>query len=52
MQVVCGRFDDEEYKARRCPPDEFQKRYGQFGVHTIWRCKREAAAVCACLMHS
>lgn len=37
MAVLCARFSDEEYKARRCPPDEFQRRWGAHGIDRIWR---------------
>lgn len=35
--VVCGRWNDADYKARRCPPDEWQQRYVQHGVERVWR---------------
>ena len=34
--VVCARWTDEAYRARRCPPEEWQRRYGTHGVDTIW----------------
>ena len=34
--VVCARWTDEAYRARRCPPEEWQRRYGAHGVDTIW----------------
>ncbi|KAI3429602.1 hypothetical protein D9Q98_005688 [Chlorella vulgaris] len=34
--VVCARWNDGEYKRRRCPPAEWQRRYGEYGVDTIW----------------
>ena len=37
MQVVCCAFTDEEYKRLRAPGEEFERRYGQYGVHKIWR---------------
>lgn len=35
--VVCARNTDEEYKAVRCPPEEWQRRYGKHGIDKIWR---------------
>lgn len=37
VQVMCARWDDESYKARRCPPKEWSRRYGRHGVTRIWR---------------
>jgi hypothetical protein len=37
IQVVCSAFTDEEYKRERADPEEFERRYGQYGVHQIWR---------------
>jgi len=37
LAVVCARYSDEEYRRERCPPDEFQRRYGRHGVDVIWR---------------
>ncbi|KAI7843079.1 hypothetical protein COHA_003250 [Chlorella ohadii] len=34
--VVCARWSDEEYRARRCPPHEWTRRYGTHGVEQIW----------------
>ena len=34
--VVCARWTDDLYRARRCPPEEWQRRYGTHGVDTIW----------------
>ncbi|GMH35973.1 hypothetical protein BSKO_03841 [Bryopsis sp. KO-2023] len=35
--VLCCRNTDEEYKAKRCPPEEFNRRYGQYGIHKVFR---------------
>lgn len=35
--VLCCRYTDEGYRAKRCPPEEFQSRYGQFGIDHIFR---------------
>lgn len=35
--VVCARWNDAEYKRRRCPPEEWARRYGEHGVQQIWR---------------
>lgn len=43
-QVVCARFEDAEYKARRCPPDEWQRRYGRFGLDRVWMCAAATAS--------
>lgn len=37
LAVICGRWDDVSYVARRCPPDEFQKRFKVHGVDRVWR---------------
>lgn len=34
--VVCARWDDASYRQRRCPPHEWQRRYGEHGVERIW----------------
>ncbi|EFN60065.1 hypothetical protein CHLNCDRAFT_18676 [Chlorella variabilis] len=36
LAVVCARWDDAQYRRRRCPPDEWQRRYGRHGVQQIW----------------
>lgn len=35
--VVCARNTDENYRQRRCPPDEFERRYGRHGIERLWR---------------
>jgi len=37
LALICARFSDEEYKSKRCPPEEWQKRYVQYGVDRVWR---------------
>mmetsp|Transcript_19560 Transcript_19560/g.59172 ORF Transcript_19560/g.59172 Transcript_19560/m.59172 type:complete len:258 (+) Transcript_19560:232-1005(+) len=37
LAIICGRWTDEEYKARRCPPDEFKRRFLDHGVDRVWR---------------
>lgn len=34
--VVCARWSDEAYRQRRCPPEEWARRYGGHGVTHIW----------------
>lgn len=36
-QVLCGRWNDADYKAARCSPDEFYNRYTQYGISRVWR---------------
>ena len=33
------------YKARRCPPDEWEARYSRLGIDRVWRCARSRAAL-------
>ncbi|KAL6757989.1 hypothetical protein V8C86DRAFT_2609319 [Haematococcus lacustris] len=35
--VVCARWNDEDYKARRCPPEEWQRRWAPHGITRVWR---------------
>jgi len=37
LALICARFTDEEYKKKRCPPDEFHRRYLQHGIDRVWR---------------
>ncbi|CAG9463442.1 unnamed protein product [Pedinophyceae sp. YPF-701] len=37
LAVLCARYSDEEYKAARCPPGEFHRRYGRHGIDRVWR---------------
>jgi len=34
--VMCARWNDDEYRRVRCPPDEWKRRYGVHGVQRIW----------------
>lgn len=34
--VLCTRFSDEEYRSRRCPPQEWRRRWGVWGVERVW----------------
>ena len=36
-QVLCGKWDDQSYRAARCNDAEFQERYGRFGIDRVWR---------------
>ena len=36
-KVLCAKYTDEEYKARRCPPAEFESRWAVHGVTRVWR---------------
>ena len=47
-QVLCAAWSDEAYRARRCPPAEWQARYGRLGIDRVWRCdRRRSASVCS-----
>ena len=35
--VICARNTDEAYRAKRCPPAEWSRRYGRHGLTSIWR---------------
>eukprot|EP00983_Pelagomonas_calceolata_P134377 1162056-Pelagomonas_calceolata.AAC.2 len=35
-QVICAAWNDEDYKATRCPPDEWQSRWSVHGVQQVW----------------
>ena len=35
--VICARNTDENYRQRRCPDEEWQRRYGKHGLTTLWR---------------
>ena len=34
--VVCAAYSDEEYKALRCAPGEFEQRYTSRGIDKVW----------------
>jgi hypothetical protein len=34
--VICGANTDANYKATRCPPDEWERRYGRYNIGTLW----------------
>uniref|UniRef100_A0A7S3VP99 Uncharacterized protein n=1 Tax=Dunaliella tertiolecta TaxID=3047 RepID=A0A7S3VP99_DUNTE len=34
--VICAAWNDEDYKATRCPPDEWQSRWSVHGVQQVW----------------
>jgi hypothetical protein len=34
--VLCCASTDAEYKARRCPPEEWQRRWAPWGVDRVW----------------
>lgn len=36
LAVLCGRWNDADYKAARCSPDEFYNRYTQYGISRVW----------------
>lgn len=36
-QVLCGANTDKEYRARRCPPDEWERRWAVHGIERVWR---------------
>ncbi|KAL0054242.1 hypothetical protein WJX82_005995 [Trebouxia sp. C0006] len=33
---IC-QWDDQTYKKRRCPPEEWARRYTQYGIDRVWR---------------
>lgn len=35
--VICARNTDENYRQTRCPPEEWERRYGKHGLTSIWR---------------
>ena len=35
--VLCAANTDEAYRAARCPPDEWARRWGRWGIEKIWR---------------
>lgn len=35
--VICARNTDANYRQRRCPPEEWERRYGKHGLTSIWR---------------
>ena len=37
MQVLCTKWTDAEYRAERCSPQEWNRRYTQHGVDRVWR---------------
>lgn len=37
LAVLCTAWDDSSYKKHRCPPDEWNRRYTQFGIDRVWR---------------
>ena len=36
LAVICARNTDENYKKTRCPPAEWDRRYGKHGLQSIW----------------
>ncbi len=36
LAVVCARWDDASYKAARCPPEEWARRYAPHGLAAVW----------------
>ncbi|KAF5841124.1 hypothetical protein DUNSADRAFT_14299 [Dunaliella salina] len=34
--VICAAWDDEHYKATRCPPEEWHNRWSVHGVQQVW----------------
>lgn len=37
LAVLCGANTDEHYKATRCPPDEWARRWSIHGIDRVWR---------------
>lgn len=37
VQVLCAANSDAHYRATRCPPDEWARRWGVHGVERVWR---------------
>eukprot|EP00877_Chromochloris_zofingiensis_P014569 jgi/Chrzof1/9366/Cz04g00060.t1 len=36
LAVLCAKYTDAEYKARRCPSAEYERRWGKHGISRIW----------------
>jgi hypothetical protein len=36
LQVLCGANTDDHYRATRCPPDEWQRRWTVHGINSVW----------------
>jgi len=34
--VICSVWNDEEYRARRCGPEEWARRWGVHGIERVW----------------
>jgi len=37
LAVLCATWNDKAYREARCPEEEFQQRYGQYGIEQVWR---------------
>eukprot|EP00884_Botryococcus_braunii_P007814 jgi/Botrbrau1/17033/Bobra.49_2s0089.1 len=39
LAVLCGKWDDDSYRKRRCPPEEWSKRYSgpSYRIDRVWR---------------
>ena len=35
--VICCRWNDEDYRRTRCPPDVFQQKFGRHGIEKVYR---------------
>ena len=35
--IVCCRWNDEDYRRTRCPPDVFQQKFGRHGIEKVYR---------------
>lgn len=35
--MICCRWNDQDYRATRCPDEMFHERYGQYGIEQIYR---------------
>lgn len=36
-QVICAKWNDDAYKARRCPPEEWAQRWSPYGIESVWQ---------------
>lgn len=37
LQVLCASNTDDAYRARRCPPEEWARRWAVHGIDRVWR---------------
>ncbi|KAF8058915.1 hypothetical protein HT031_005483 [Scenedesmus sp. PABB004] len=49
LAVLCAANTDEHYRATRCPPEEWARRWGVHGVERVWRDDVLPCRVCGAL---